>query len=151
MSVYVDGGEISSDMINYIHADEIYSVEVLTSVAYTRMYGFDGAGGVILITIKHPEDNINLKNIKRPPGIINYVFNGYYKGRTFYTPKYDIANTAVQNKRSAIYWNPDIVTGKDGKAIIEYNNADKGSYRVVVEGIDNDGNIGRFVYRYKVE
>jgi hypothetical protein len=37
-------------------------------------------------------------------------------------------------------------------AILHYYNADGiGIYRVIVEGIDNYGNIGRMVYRYKVE
>ncbi|MCO5945870.1 hypothetical protein [Mucilaginibacter flavidus] len=54
--------------------------------------------------------------------------------------------------RSTIYWNPNIITDKDGKASFEYFNADgKGTYRVVVEGIDADGNLGRQVLRYKVE
>ena len=54
--------------------------------------------------------------------------------------------------RSTIYWDPDIITDKDGKASFEFYNADtKGTYRVVIEGIDDNGNIGRQVYRYKVE
>jgi uncharacterized protein YfaS (alpha-2-macroglobulin family) len=50
------------------------------------------------------------------------------------------------------YWNPNIVTDDKGTKSIEFYNSDvKGTYRAVVEGIDNDGNIGRYVYRYKVE
>ena len=53
---------------------------------------------------------------------------------------------------SGIYWNPNIITNKDGKAAFEFFNADtKGTYRVVIEGIDSDGNLGRQVFRYKVE
>jgi hypothetical protein len=44
------------------------------------------------------------------------------------------------------------VTHNEGKASFGFFNADgKGTYRVVVEGIDSDGNLGRQVYRYKVE
>jgi hypothetical protein len=32
-----------------------------------------------------------------------------------------------------------------------FNNDTKGSYRVVVEGIDDNGNLGRQIFRYKVE
>jgi uncharacterized protein YfaS (alpha-2-macroglobulin family) len=53
--------------------------------------------------------------------------------------------------RSTIYWNPNVTTDKDGNAAFEFYNADgKGSYRVIVEGIDSNGNIGRQVYRYLV-
>ena len=54
--------------------------------------------------------------------------------------------------RGTIYWNPNVVTDASGKATFEYFNADtRGTYRVVVEGIDIDGNLGRQVYHYKVE
>ena len=54
--------------------------------------------------------------------------------------------------RSTIYWQPELITDKDGNASFEYYNADRtGNYRVVIEGIDNKGNIGRQIYRYKVE
>ena len=50
--------------------------------------------------------------------------------------------------RSTIYWNPNIITDKDGKASFEYFNADgKGTYRMVIEGIDADGNIRFFIFR----
>jgi hypothetical protein len=54
--------------------------------------------------------------------------------------------------RSTIYWNPEIRTDNDGNASVEYYNADRpGIYKIIVEGIDDHGNLGRLVYRYKVE
>jgi len=54
--------------------------------------------------------------------------------------------------RSTIYWQPELVTDKDGNASISFYNADGiCNYRVVVEGMDEKGNIGRKVYRYQVE
>ena len=78
---------------------------------------------------------------------------GYHKAREFYSPKYEsnITNT-LPDLRSTIYWNPEIQTDKDGNASFTYYNADgKGNYRVVIEGIDEKGNLGRQIYRYKVE
>lgn len=82
------------------------------------------------------------------------AFIGYYIAKAFYSPKYDKPASASQtlNMRSIIYWNPNILTDKDGKASFDYfNNDTKGIYRMVVEGIDDNGNLGRMVYRYKVE
>ena len=55
--------------------------------------------------------------------------------------------------RTTIYWNPKVITDKvTGKASFDFPNADgRGNYRVVIEGIDIDGNLARSVYRYKVE
>jgi len=69
-------------------------------------------------------------------------------------PKYAHTPTdrGVQHQNATIYWNANIGTDNDGKASIEYlNTGPKGNYRVVIEGIDDDGNLGRQVFRYKVE
>jgi uncharacterized protein YfaS (alpha-2-macroglobulin family) len=79
---------------------------------------------------------------------------GFYKAREFYSPKYDntYASSKERDFRSTIYWKPEILTDKDGQASFEYYNADgSGAYKIVIEGIDDKGNIGRQVYRYKVE
>ncbi len=72
----------------------------------------------------------------------------------FYSPKYAHPKTEAEpyDLRNTVYWNPNVLTDKDGKAAFEYFNGDtKGTYRVVIEGIDDDGNLGRQVYRYKIE
>jgi len=70
-------------------------------------------------------------------------------------PRYTGTRTnqpAQIDRRSTIYWNPNIETDKTGTASLEYFNSDgKGTYRVTVEGIDSDGNLGRVVYRYVVK
>jgi uncharacterized protein YfaS (alpha-2-macroglobulin family) len=79
---------------------------------------------------------------------------GFYKAREFYSPKYDHVNalTGQQDLRSTIYWSPELKTDKDGNAGFEYFNADgTGTYKLVIEGIDKDGNIGRRVYSYRVK
>jgi hypothetical protein len=44
--------------------------------------------------------------------------------------------------RSTIYWKPDILTGKDGKARVSFYTADKpGTYTVILEGCDMNGHL----------
>ena len=79
---------------------------------------------------------------------------GFYRARTFYSPKYDFVNGNSNQPefRPTIYWNPELRTDKDGNAIFDYYNAaDTGTYKIIVEGMDSSGRIGRLVYRYKVE
>jgi TonB-dependent SusC/RagA subfamily outer membrane receptor len=159
MLVIVDGAMInfSNDPkspppdIDILNTNSIETVEVL-KYASTSIYGMDGANGVLIITTKQG-GGTNIKDIASI-GILPIAPMGFYKAREFYSPKYD--NTPLVTKqrdfRSTIYWNPEIKTDNDGNASFEYYNADStGAYRVVVEGIDNKGNIGRQVYRYKVE
>ncbi len=77
---------------------------------------------------------------------------GYSKEREFYSPKY-LPNAPISSTdlRTTIYWNPKVITDASGNFSFDFFNADgKGSYRAVVEGFDKNGNIGRAVYRYKV-
>ncbi len=78
---------------------------------------------------------------------------GYKNAKEFYAPKYDHPKSASEasDLRSTVYWNPSIIV-KDGKAEFSFYNGDaKGTYKVVAEGIDENGLIGRKVFRYKVE
>jgi hypothetical protein len=128
--------------IDEINTGSIESIEV------TDAAGID-YGAVLIINTTfgiQPKDMV-------ATGVLPIMVQGYYKAREFYSPKYESTATNPQRDlRSTIYWNPELVTDKDGKAAFEYYNADgKGNYRVVIEGMDEKGNIGRQVYRYKVE
>lgn len=78
---------------------------------------------------------------------------GFYIAREFYSPKYDVKQSGNKpGLRSTILWLPELTTDKDGNASFEYYNSDgKGTYCIAIEGIDDKGNIGRQVYRYKVQ
>jgi hypothetical protein len=154
MVVIIDGMIMPGSHLNDINANDISSIEVLRSGSYLAVYGSNASGGALVITTKRGgEDSYAIANAD-PKGIITYPFIGFYKARSFYSPKYTgLKNdTQISDMRSTIYWNPNIITDKDGKASFEYFNADtKGIYRVVVEGIDDNGNLGRQVYRYEVK
>jgi len=155
MAVNLDGITIPDEEIADLNPNDIESVEVLRTGFSYSIYGSQaGPGGIIILTSKSGAD-MNRSYVSRPaPGIVTYSPIGYHKVREFYSPQYDDpkTNTAIADLRTTIYWNPNIVTDKDGNAYFEYFNAgSKGTYRVVVEGMDVNGNIGRQVYRYKVE
>ncbi len=153
MLLIVDGAVRSGDDLNDFDANLIQSIEVLQSKAYTAIYGDPITRvGALVITTKRGSNYA--KAYKHIPGTLQFTFHGFYKAHEFYSPKYDAPkiNAQASDLRSTIYWDPNIITDKDGKASFEFFNADtKGTYRVVIEGIDDDGNLGRVVYRYKVE
>ncbi|WP_426668871.1 carboxypeptidase-like regulatory domain-containing protein [Mucilaginibacter sp. McL0603] len=155
MLIVVDGVELVSNPgdpppnIDGINPGDVETVEVL-KYASASIYGMAGGNGVIIITTKKG-GGVNPKNIASV-GILPITVQGYYKAREFYSPKYESNITSNHpDLRSTIYWQPELVTDKDGNASFDYYNADgTGNYRVVIEGIDEKGNIGRQVYRYKV-
>jgi len=153
MVVSIDGAVSNNVNLDDIDPHIVHSVEVLSSVASYSVYGIDVGGGVLVITTKHGGKDYTAKDVAS--GTLIYTFNGFYKAHEFYTPKYNtFQNNALASdlRGSTIYWAPNILTDKDGRASFEFfNAATKGTYKVVIEGIDDDGNLGRLVYRYKVE
>ncbi|MEO6630345.1 MAG: TonB-dependent receptor, partial [Mucilaginibacter sp.] len=151
MLLVVDGGYLDPEELNNVNPDRIQSIEVLISPNYATVYGTRGGFGVLVITTKRGSD---YERDRFTPGVVAYHPKGFYKAREFYSPQYDDpkTNLRIGDYRSTICWKPDLITDKDGKASFSFFNSDnKGTYRVVIEGIDADGNIGRQVYRYTVK
>ena len=153
MLVVYDGEEFNGSEINLdnINVADIETVEVLKN-ASASVYGARGAAGVLVITSRR--GGIEPISTENPRGILPISPKGYYIARAFYAPKYDHQETNLNrgDLRSTVYWNPEIITDANGNASFTYYNADgTGSYRVVIEGMDDKGRLGRHVYRYKVE
>jgi len=153
MAVILNGAVLDGSALSNISAMDVYSVEVLRGGSYAALIGPEFPGGALAITTKQGESSY-LTGSSSSSGVITYPFKGYYKARTFYSPKYTTANvnTNIPDYRTTIFWEPNIVTNAEGEASFSYFNADtRGIYRVTIEGIDANGNLGRQVYRYKVE
>lgn len=86
--------------------------------------------------------------------IINFSVKGFDKGREFYELRYENGDkdNKIPDFRSTIYWNPAVKTNNEGKTRFDfYNASEPGNYKVVVEGINAAGELGRSVYRYTVK
>ncbi|MBS1501548.1 MAG: TonB-dependent receptor, partial [Bacteroidetes bacterium] len=153
MAIIVDGITLSGDHLGDINPDDVYSIEVLRTSFAKNIYGSSLPGdGALIITTKRGVTPVDPASI-HPAGLIAINYAGLYKAKAFYTPKYSALpkHNGPPDKRTTTYWNPNILTDKDGKATIDfYNNDNDGKYRVVVEGIDDNGSLGRQVYRYIV-
>ena len=142
--------------MSFINIDDIATIEVLKGAASTAIYGIQGMDGILVITTKkggdHTEENAARM---RTPGILPFRLTGYQSSREFYSPKYDVLNpdaVVVPDLRKAVYWNPSVSIGLAEKTEVRYFNSDyTGTYKVVIEGINADGHIGRAVYRYQVK
>ncbi len=172
--IIIDGREVDPDQVKMYDVADIENVKMsdvnpdMDKIVYGVMDTPEINGGLIIITTKMhagtrdtaprsklrevtlADSNKYLTN-DPPSGFMAYTFKGFTPTRSFYMPKYSAA-TPLPDLRETVYWNPNIITNKEGLATIEYlNNDTRGTFRVVLEGIDDEGNLGRQVYRYKVE
>ncbi len=150
--IVVDGVlEPGNFRIDDVVGNQVETVELL-EYGSTAIYGAAGGGGVMIITTKQG-GGTNIKDVIAM-GVLPINVMGYYKGREFYSPKYENPLAAVNRPdlRSTIYWNPEIKTDATGNASFDFFNADgTGNYKVTIEGIDTDGNIGRQEYYYEIK
>lgn len=151
MRISIDGMMMDSADFNLDDAvmADIETVEILKSSFTTAIYGSQGGSGVIVITSKKG-GGVRTGN-PYTPGLVKYNPKGYSVVREFYSPKYDVNDDMKPDFRTTIFWDPQIVTDKQGKANIKYFNSDaSGTYRIVIEGIDVDGNLARKEMTYRV-
>ena len=153
MLVIVDGTEANPGgglfNVDQIDANQVETVEVLKYTG-TSIYGVEGANGVLVITTNQQKES---SGSIAAVGVLPIAPVGFYGARTFYSPKYNYHTSTTQpDYQFTLYWNPEVKPGKDGNASFSYyNNAGEGTYKVTVEGMDSDGNLGRLVYKYKVK
>jgi hypothetical protein len=134
--------------------DEVLSYSVLPQdiarilVVRTNLAAVNAHGKGIWIITKSM-----LKRKHYNPAIANLQPKGYNKVRQFYSPRYEQPNSSqLPDLRTTIFWDPYVNTDTNGKATLNFYNADgPGTYRVVVEGINAAGDLGRQVFSYKVE
>jgi hypothetical protein len=159
MQIYAGGFPVDYSYLNTVNPKEVESIEIFNSDGVSGINRMNSTNGVLVVNMrKRPEGKkitaAQLKELFPPKYILSFTPQGYTMGRVFYSPRYDVPRMvqSANDLRSTIYWNPMVNTDKTGTANLEYYNADgKGTYKVIVEGIDTDGNIGHFVYRYKVQ
>lgn len=147
--IILDGILVESAFLNSIPIQDVESIEILKTIAYTAIYGGRGGGGVIIINTKRGKPGY-VSNIY-VPGIVTYRPIGLLKEKEFYVPNYaePKINASVADLRTTVYWNPNIITDSLGNANVSFYNGDNtGTYRIVLEGTDLKGHIARTVTNY---
>ncbi len=158
VQIFLNGMPIDENTLNSIIPSEIEAIEIFMRDdlgTVSRMYSNDGVVSIITKKEKPKGPRMSLAQIEAmlpKSNVIDLFPLGYVKERQFYAPKYETAQSKATNDyRTTIYWNPDVQLDETGSIVLDYFNADgNGKYKVVVEGIDNLGKIGRTVYQYNV-
>ena len=143
------GGD-PADILSTINPMTVESIEVTTRI--NVLYGSQGANGVISI---HTKQNVSEDYIQRSPNFQILVIHGYSRYRIFSHADYDNPKTdkTKPDYRATIYWSPEIVTdAKTGTTTVSFFAADlPGRYRILAEGVTQNGEPVRCVYFIEVD
>lgn len=159
VQIFLNGMPIDYFGLASVQSADVENVEVFTKDelgTVNRMYNTNGV--LVVNTKKIPKGTkMSMEEFKKlipDPSMLKFSPKGFSKQRDFYSPKYvnAAATYNFNDLRSTIYWNPKVVTDASGALSLEFYNADgKGTYKAVIEGVDKNGNVGRYVYRYTVK
>jgi hypothetical protein len=117
------------DLMRYIGADDVKDIKI-------------AEGLKVFITVTTRSGNSYYT--RTSPNVMAYRPVPYCLPRQFYRPRYTVNNTAPTVPRPTIHWEPNLITDKNGKAVLSFFAADKpGTYTVIIEGTDMNGNFGR--------
>jgi len=141
-SLFLDEMNVDVDQILNIPVADIAYVKVLRPPFMGAIGG--GSGGAIAIYTRKGGD------VQPTPGkgLNRSLVAGYSLSKQFYSPDYSsrsASSDVVADYRSTLYWEPAIFTGPGRQKVkIEfYNNDITKSYRVILEGINEIGQLVR--------
>ncbi|MCJ0741407.1 Ig-like domain-containing protein [Pedobacter montanisoli] len=157
-SIFLNGMPVDAVALGNLNGNEVESIELFLSDPLGTIDRTYNTKGVIVVNVKKAPKGEKISKQEFLDMIpkkyeAKYSPMGYSKQREFYSPKY-LPNAPVTNNdlRTTIYWNPKVITDEKGNTSLEFYNADgKGTYKVVVEGFDKNGNVARTVLRYSVK
>ena len=138
--VLVDGVPVYDfEKVLGINSKEIERTDVVNTRYFYSDNVFDGI--ISFITKKG-----NLSVLDFDNAIFRQVYDGCQVHSDFYIPDYStdtLRKSHIPDFRNTLCWKPDLHTDKNGKAEVTFFTSDEASdFRIVVEGISDDGKTG---------
>jgi len=97
----------------------------------------------------------DLGDLQLDPRSISMDYDGLQLQRRFFGPEYrgnESTYERMPDQRHLLHWQGDITTDAEGKRKVEFFTSDvPGNYRVVVEGLNNDGFAGTEIHTFLVK
>ena len=96
--------------------------------------------GCAVLIETYPEAEIPARAAK---GVRKTHLEGYSQVKEFYQPNYRVLPPQADDYRRTLYWNPEVVPDKDGRARLRFfNNSRCSKPRITIETLTGNGQIG---------
>jgi hypothetical protein len=139
VSVTLDGTPVGMDDLKSINMKEVLFIKFLPKLNQKGL-------PTLAITSRQAMDQASIMENKTGFAIIK----GYTPVREFYQPRYDnnkIEDYQASDFRSTLYWNPKLRLDNAHRkmSFVFYNNDISNKFRVIIEGMNQDGKLCRIV------
>ncbi len=136
--ILIDGIASNMAMLGPLRAIEISFIDYVFGPE-TALWGSRGSNGVIAVYTNPIIDTDAVVQVETP-GIAVFQIPGFYKTKEFYTPDYTKEDPEKPDYRTTLFWQPELAFNDEGRSNIDFFTGDKmGSFRILVEGITDDG------------
>lgn len=126
-----------SDLVD-LSPTEVQTVNVFRRSAELGFFGARGAGGVIVVRTRRGDGGSQANQ----RGFISARIEGYHPPTQFYSPRYGITvprDIDQPDNRITLYWDADLRIPSEGQTIRFWTNDIPSSYRIVVQGLTENG------------
>jgi MG2 domain len=136
IAFFINEVNVSKDVINSLSTSDVAFIKVLKNEAS----GLGASQGAIAIYTKTGKD-ISARSYDKT--YTRERHEGYALIKEFYSPDYSLPeNKSIKDNRYTLFWSGSIRQAKDKKYRFEfYNNDDGNKMRLVIQGIDADGQL----------
>ncbi len=139
---YINEIRTSASDVSHMSVSDVAYIKVMRPPFYGSAFG--GIGGAVLIYTRRGDEVPDFVSRDRQE---HQIVVGYTAPKEFYSPDYSDPkqNTALEDVRSTLYWNPWVITTRQNHTITLpfYNNDITTKMRVVLEGVNRDGKLTR--------
>lgn len=139
-AVFLNEVQTDISMIQTLSMNDIAMIKVFPPIFYGASGGAGAGGAVAVYTKKGKANNEDVK------GLSFVSISGYSAMKEFYSPDYTKPEEKAKSDfRTTLYWNPYVVFDKNNRrALLSfYNNDNAKKLRVIVEGVNQDGQLTR--------
>jgi hypothetical protein len=153
MDIVINDRRYSADAINDIFnwdVEDVIKIDIVRATNAVRPTMFIYTRTNYVYNPINPSDPGS--DSKWAPDMVNIFPRGFDRVKEFYVPMYDSPDqkNTKADFRKTIYWNPSVKI-RHGLAELSFFNGDrKGRYKIVAEGINSEGQLGRQVSYYRI-
>lgn len=147
--IFYDGVPVYNvDKLMAVDPLKVEKMEIITRKYFVGPLTFNG-----VVSYTTYRGNLDGFEMDEDAHVVSY--DGVQLQREFYQPRYETSEAITgrtPDYRNLLFWSPEVVTGADGKANLEFYTSDlTGDFLIVVEGATKEGLVGSKTFTFSVE